>query len=455
VAYPAALVALAALALGLAFHGLSDKSLILDESTSVVWAHEGASGLWRVVSGGDPNGGLYYVLLNAWVRVFGDGETAARALGAIAAILSVPAVAVLGARLFDTATGVVAALLMAVDAFFVEYAQTARFYSLVLLLVVVSSYCFVVELERPSRWSWAGYVLGSSLAVYAHYFAVYVLTAQLLTLLVLRRRAALTGRWIAAALAIAALCVPEAVFAKRKGPGGIEWIPDPRWHDLLDLPKGLAGGSAVVGWCFVAVGIFALVRARRQPAAWRPWFLAAWVAVPVALAFAASYVQPMFLTRYLIVSLPAFALLAAAGMMRLPGRAAGALALAGLVALSAVKLSDWYGLGSREDYRGAAAYVVSAMRPGDRVVYEPRFAAKPMTYYFRRNRSPGPTPVGLADAAPGPATARVWMLTRSFNFDARAQAQLAGRFAPAYRQVSPLPRFRNVGVALFAPPRAS
>src|SRR4051794_40094747 len=258
----AAIGALTALAFVLAFHELAEKSLVLDEASSLAWAREGAGGLWDVVSGKDPNGGIYYLLLNGWVRVFGDGEGAARALGAVAAGLSVPALAVLGARLFGWATGLVAALLLAVDAFFIEWAQTARFYSLVVLLVVLSTYFFIGELERPSRWGWVGYVLASSLAVYSHYFAAYVLFVQLLTLLVLRRRAALTRRWLGAGIAIAALCAPEVVFAIRKGTGGISWIADPRFHDVLHLPTALAGESRPLAACLLVLVAYAVLRRR-------------------------------------------------------------------------------------------------------------------------------------------------------------------------------------------------
>ena len=60
----APLVALAILAFVLAFHGLAAKSIDLDEAVSVENARLGASGLWSVVAGGDPNMGLYYVLLD-------------------------------------------------------------------------------------------------------------------------------------------------------------------------------------------------------------------------------------------------------------------------------------------------------------------------------------------------------------------------------------------------------
>jgi membrane protein implicated in regulation of membrane protease activity len=60
--------------------------------------------------------------------------------------------------------------------------------------------------------------------------------------------------------------------------------------------------------------------------------------------------------------LPAFLLLAAAGVAKLPRREAAWVAVAVLVVLSAVCVRDWYDRSSRENYRTAAHYV----QPGPR-----------------------------------------------------------------------------------------
>jgi mannosyltransferase len=446
----AAIVPLAILGLALAFHDLGAKSVVLDEAVSVAHARLGAGALWDVVSGGDPNMGAYYVLLHVWVAVFGDGETAIRSLSAIAAGAAVPVVALLGARLFGRPAGLVAGLLLALDAFFVQYAQTARSYGPLVLLVALSSYWFVVELERPSRASRVGYVAASVLAFYAHYFAAFVVIAQLLTLLAVRRRAALTREWLGVAAAIGVLCAPEAVFARRAGVGAISWIPQPGLGDLGRLPAQLAGGSRLLGWALVALGAYAVVRALRDRDRWRTGFVAAWLLVPVVLAFAASFVQPMFLTYYLIVSLPALVLLAGAGVARLPGRIVAAVAVSVLVVLSALRLSAWYSHGSEEDYRGAAAYVVKAARPGDGVAFQPTWTSEPIVYYQRRAGATGPAPVDLLGGAPSPREhPRLWLVMRESDATPARRLSLERSLSGAYERVAGQPRFRRVLVVLY------
>ena len=183
----------------MASYRLGTKSLWLDEAVSANHARLGLGGLWTVITSHDPNMGLYYVLLHFWTRVFGYSEAAVRSMTVVLAGFAVPVMYLLGRRLFGRSAGIVAALLLAVAPFFVQYEQTARSYALVVLLVLLSSYFFVAELEKPSRATLVAYVLASVLAVYAHYFAAFVLVVQALTLIAVRRRGAVTAAWLSAA----------------------------------------------------------------------------------------------------------------------------------------------------------------------------------------------------------------------------------------------------------------
>src|ERR1700733_3304527 len=147
----AATAALTVLAFAVASYHLGTKSMWLDEAVSADHARLGFSGLWKVLSGGHPNMGLYYVLLHFWVRIFGYGEAAVRSMSVVLAAWAVPAIVALGRRLFGAATGLIAGLLLALAPFFVQYEQTARSYGLLVLLVVLSSYFFIRMLEKPTR----------------------------------------------------------------------------------------------------------------------------------------------------------------------------------------------------------------------------------------------------------------------------------------------------------------
>lgn len=445
-----ALGALVLLALALAFYRLGSKSFDLDESTSVSYANYGMGDLVKVVTGGDPNMGLYHVLLRPWVIVLGDSEATARALSAVVAGIAVLVVAVLGGRLFGRMTGLVAGLLLASNQFFIQYAQTARGYELVVLLVALSSYFFVAELERPAPGNRVAYVASSALAIYAHYFAVYVLVAQLVTLVTLRRRSALTRAWITVAATIVALGLPAAVFAARAGTGRISWIKQPSLQDIRQLPIDLAGGSTPLAWVLLALALYGLVRGLGDRERWRAGFTATWLLSPVLLAFAVSFVTPMFLSYYLIVVLPALVLLAAAGLVRLPGRATRVIVLVGLVALTVPRVNHWYNRRSEEDYRGATNYIVTAARPGDDVVYYPTFVATPVSIYERHHHSHAPARLAVTLGARLPAhPPRIWLVMRVPDGGPQQQALFERSLGGGYQRVSGMPTFHRVVVALY------
>jgi mannosyltransferase len=446
------------LGFALAGYGLGAKSMWLDEAVSADHARLGLSSLWTVITSHDPNMGLYYVLLHFWTRIFGYSEVAVRSMTVVLAGCSVPVMYLLGRRLFGRTAGLVAALLLAMAPFFVQYEQTARAYALVVLLSLLSSYFFVAELETPSRRTLISYVLTSVLAVYAHYFAVFVLLVQALTLLAVRRRGALTTPWVSGAVAIVALCSPAAVFAHRAGTANISWISAPGLETLFHLPTDLAGGRFLALMLALLAG-YGFTRALADRQGWQAGFLAAWLIVPVILVFAVSRLgRPLFVAYYLIIVLPAFLLLAATGVAKLPRREASWLAVAALVVLSAVGVRDWYGRASLENYRDATHYVLAHERPGDGAVYYPVGTLQGPTsgfvYYEARADVRGPTQLGLAAATgsrhgsqPGPG--RIWLVTRQSDTPAQVQRKLQQTLARDYRQVGPTADFRNITITLY------
>src|SRR5215813_22481 len=190
------------LALVLNFQTLESRSIVLDEAASILYARRTISSLLLMLTGDDPNMGLYYVLLHFWVRIAGDSEAAVRSLSAVFAALAVPTLYFLGEGLFGRTAGLLSGLMLALNAFLIKYAQLARSYALRVFLATLSSYFFIVELEQPSKRARVGYLLASSLAIYAHYFAPYVLLAHAVTLVTVRRRAAFTRKWLGLATMI-------------------------------------------------------------------------------------------------------------------------------------------------------------------------------------------------------------------------------------------------------------
>jgi len=111
------------------------------------------------------------------------------------------------------------------------------------------------------------------------------------------------------------------------------------------------------------------------------------------VTLAVSVVRPVFMPRYLIFSLPALVLLAAAGIARLPRIAAGAV-LIGIVALSLQGDAAYYARDfdlQREDWRAATSYVLDHQQAGDGIVFHANQGRMPFDYYSGLWHRPDPT----------------------------------------------------------------
>jgi 4-amino-4-deoxy-L-arabinose transferase-like glycosyltransferase len=144
----------------------------------------------------------------------GESEFAARIVSFIAAILSIPLIFTLGRLLDRPATGLWAALMLALSPFHVTYAQEARHYSLLMMFTLSSFVALYLALRYDRLSSWLLYAMLAVLSIYTHYGALLVLLAQAVLVviwLVLRRAGAImaAGKHAAfAAIFIALLYLP-------------------------------------------------------------------------------------------------------------------------------------------------------------------------------------------------------------------------------------------------------
>jgi mannosyltransferase len=180
-----ALLLLVLLALGLRVHRLGAQSLWYDEAVTAQVASQGIAELTRWTAD-DIQPPLYYYVTAAWTRLQGRGEWALRFPSLAAGVLIVPALWVLGRRLFGRdREGQLAALagagLAAVSPLYLYYSQEARMYTQLTLLGVLSGYALLrgmaAEQLRSRLVWWGGFVLSGAAMLYTHYFGAFLLLA--------------------------------------------------------------------------------------------------------------------------------------------------------------------------------------------------------------------------------------------------------------------------------------
>ncbi|MBP7148369.1 MAG: glycosyltransferase family 39 protein [Acidobacteria bacterium] len=429
-AAPFAAAGATALAAALAFWQLGAKSLWLDEGLSAVRSGLDFADLLPRLFGYDANSNLHALLLHLWIRLFGDGEAALRSLSAIAAVGCVPLVYLLASRLFGRWPGAAAAVLLALNGFFLHYAQESRCYALLLLLTCAQSLLFLRALERSTWVLWLGYAALGGLAVYAHAAALLNLPVHVLAALSGPPRAPDWRRFAAALALTGAITAPQAWFLVHNEGGQLDWVERPGLSDLrlAALEWTGYGGTLALLLAALAIGLGAVVAARRNPPpggeSWAPWG-ARWALIGtvgvVLFVFAISQARPALIPRYLIAVVPGLVLLYAAALALLRPRWA-ALALFAVLAFSSARgVHYWYTEYQKEDFRAATAFVLERLRPGDAITFYVYMVREPFEYYARRAGAGDLPVVDVASAAwggggrqPAPDLAKIHALAREY-----------------------------------------
>ncbi len=135
------------------------------------------------VSEWDNNPPFYYYCLSVWIKLFNDSEFCVRLLSVIFSSLSAGVIFLLANKFFNKITAIVVSFLYLSSNFLYFYSHEARAYTLISLLVLVSSYLFLNFRENNS---WKHLIfLGiiNFLITYTHYIAGLVVVFEVLLML--------------------------------------------------------------------------------------------------------------------------------------------------------------------------------------------------------------------------------------------------------------------------------
>ncbi|MEJ2715532.1 MAG: glycosyltransferase family 39 protein [Deltaproteobacteria bacterium] len=421
--FPYLLVIPIALALGLSLQNLGSDSLWLDEAWSVAIANLDWRHFSSYVSHRELNMALYYAVLKLWVYPCGDSESAARALSVVFSVCAIVMVYLIAVRLFDRRVGLAASLILATNAYAIQYSQEVKGYTLYLFLATASYYFFIDVLRNPRRTPCVLYVSVSALMVYNHFFGLLVLVSQgVLVPLFLQEK----GRWrrmFLCAFFIAVLVAPVGLFIYANGGGYVlGWVRRPSFWSFVELFGRLSGdsGSRTILLAYFVFGVLSLVflvedlhKSGRQGTFSKHYaLLLGWMLIPIAIAFAFSVAaKPVFVSRYLMASLAPLVILVAIGLSRIRNPILYRLAVCGFAVLSVNSVYQGYYRTHKDDWRSATKYVLEHSIPGDGVILYGPSAKFPFEYYYSKLRTNRgtldciyPSPFGLRDILDVPAT---------------------------------------------------
>ena len=385
----------------LRIYDLSSKSLWYDETATAARMASSPHELLHILAHGEINMSLYYVLMYGWTWCVGASEFMLRFPSAIFGAATVPLLFLLGAELRDRSTGIIAALLLTVNATCISYAQDARSYTLYVALVTLGSVFFVRMMKGRASNNFVGYILNGALSIYAHLFGIMIVPAQALSLLVFRPSRKTVLYSIAAFVAVIMLGSGAFLFAISGDRGNLNWVPPTSFNAVISLLFTFSGDfttfanelvwrpgilSALL-FGFYALGlVLALVWAQREE--WPALnYLLLTAFVPIAITAALSHFKPIFIQRYMLAELPPFVLLSAIGLRRL--RPQFMIPVVMVFALASLAQDYvYYQSPALEDWRGLIEYVASHSNRGDLMLIFPAYFQDPVNYYVSHLEHP-------------------------------------------------------------------
>lgn len=332
-------------------------------------------------------------------RLVHDGDAWLRVPSAAAGVAGVALFYAWAARWLDRRLARVAALLLALHPLHVHYSQEVRNYAFLFLFAMSACYAFERFCERPTRGRGAGYVLAMAAAALSNFTAAFLFVAHSVIYFI---RGGVGGatvrRWVGVGALTLVLISPWVyriytfidvkklvtpvlpgqleTTERLRGETTVGWSVVPytfyaysvgftmgpslrELHADASLRAVLARHWPAVAWVGVMFGTLALwgaVRGGRGRR--REWLeLGVYLAAPLVLTLALNWQNAKaFNLRYVLLGMPAFLCLVAAGICRL--RRAN-LALLACVATMVTSLAHYYfdGRYAKEDVKRATRYV--------------------------------------------------------------------------------------------------
>lgn len=305
-----------AIYLALSLHGLGSKPFWVDEAFTALAIRLPFDDLLKLLKEREANGALHYILLSLW-DVAGNSETALRLFSVLAGAVTVGATALLGESLSNRRTGIAAAFLLATSLPFLKQAQTARTGTLTTAIAVLAMLAFVRAFQSPTWFRLTLWVVTDALLCYAHLFGFLIIAAQFVVIACCRpykdwaRTHLRSLMW--ACKALFALVSPLLLFVATQDQGQVDWIAPLSLSSVNEEIIKLTGGkisAALAALAFIA-GLATLRGRSHRKQDGVVVFLLSWLAVPPVIALVVSIEKPIFVARYLVIILPAIALLIA------------------------------------------------------------------------------------------------------------------------------------------------
>ncbi len=374
----------------------SHQSLRLDESQSLWQTSYTPSKILNIIAQ-DVHVPLYHVILHFWQLFLGNTVETARILSLIFFIFSIPALYLLGSRALNQSIALFATILFAISPFMNWYGNEIRMYSLFTLLTILSQYFFLTIFRNKDADAWIGYSVVSILGIFTHYFFSFVILVQIIFYLMYWGMFPKKSfrNFLIIGIILAGVFTPWLWYVKSLGTINEEapLLTPPTTVNVFNTFSEFLFGFQndhlntilVSLWPLTVLLGFLALRENKKISPETIYFLMS-ILIPITAAFVVSItLRPLFVSRYLILTIPSLYLFIGWIFSTYPAQLRRALKvvvifimLSGL-AVEAISQSNPI----RENYREATTYLQNNASPQDIIVLSAPFTVYPVEYYYR------------------------------------------------------------------------
>lgn len=440
--FAAAVILLAAALIRI--YSLDQESLWMDEAFSVWAATQNTLTATTHAAVNDVHPPFYFILLNGWTILAGSSEFAGRILSVGFGLLTLAFIYRTTHEMFSPTGGLLAALVAAVSSYQVYYARELRMYTLLPMLGAAAIFFYRRWLSGKSTGSALGFWASMTLALYTHYFGVFIPLVIMVHYWFAGASAAAAGireqrrklpGFILIYLGMLVAFAPWLLVLAMQTiarPGGLDQaIPTSAnlMHHLLAI---FTDSQPLLYAGLITVALFTVRRrplgeqvvqlsrkkgtgvrikperqATTQPLSWIT-LLALWAALPLILTLYVNQFVPIFTVQNVTLAAPPVAMLTGVGLSRLKQGVPRRVFVILIVLAGLATNYDLYP--QKPDWRRFVAHIAEQHQPGDVTFLHiggPSLWSMPFEYYYTRQISDAAPPIDLFSIQ-GPPSAQVF-----------------------------------------------
>lgn len=318
----------------LRLYKLDYQSIWIDEICSFKEADPKLSviDIYKFVKSFDPHPPFYYISLHFVFMIFGYTTFVMRAYSAFLGIAGLIAFYFLGKEIANKKVGLIGTGLLAINFFHIYYSQEARMYSLMFLTTTLSFYTLIKLIKSPTARNTIPYIICTTLMIYSHFFALFVLFSQAVIILyflfekekIERKRFFLLS--MLSGIAVVILWIPALLIFLEASKTQSSWIPAPTPDQFSSLFKEFFGNAEVIFYFISILIIFYFVKIfnktndnensnAKDKILFQFVIISIWIFVSLLIPYVVSFLKiPVMVSRYFTSLLPAVILLTALGL---------------------------------------------------------------------------------------------------------------------------------------------